>query len=110
MGARTLPSPKRPRRHTVATVISHGVAPFEMAVPCEVFGIDRSELGVPWYRHRICAAEEQPLPSSQGFTIDTPVGLDQVVRADTVVVPRRWPPGTHRSTSTPTSSTSTRGT
>jgi transcriptional regulator GlxA family with amidase domain len=71
----------------VATVICHGVAPFEMAVPCEVFGIDRSELGVPWYRHRICAAEAPPIRSSQGFTIDTPYGLDDVVRADTVVVP-----------------------
>ena len=76
-----------PRRHTVATVICHGVAPFEMAVPCEVFGIDRSELGVPWYRHMICAAETPPIRSSQGFTIDTPYGLDDVVRADTVVVP-----------------------
>ena len=76
MATRTLPSPKRRRRHTVATVICHGVAPFEMAVPCEVFGIDRSELGVPWYRHRICAAEAPPIRSSQGFTIDTPYGLD----------------------------------
>jgi transcriptional regulator GlxA family with amidase domain len=75
------------RRHTVATVICHGVAPFEMAVPCEVFGIDRSELGVPWYRHMICAAEDAPIRSSQGFTIDTPHGLDEVVKANTVVVP-----------------------
>jgi transcriptional regulator GlxA family with amidase domain len=71
----------------VATVICHGVAPFEMAVPCEVFAIDRSELGVPWYRHMICAAEDPPIRSSQGFTIDTPYGLAEVVKADTVVVP-----------------------
>lgn len=84
----TIVAPARSRRrHTVATVICHGVAPFEMAVPCEVFGIDRSELGVPWYRHMICAAEEPPIRSSQGFTIDTPYGLDDVVKADTVVVP-----------------------
>jgi transcriptional regulator GlxA family with amidase domain len=87
----TLPTAKRPRRHTVATVICHGVAPFEMAVPCEVFGIDRSELGVPWYRHRVCAAEPPPIRSSMGFTIDTPFGLDEVVKADTVVVPA-WGP------------------
>jgi transcriptional regulator GlxA family with amidase domain len=83
----TLPARTRRRRRTVATVICHGVAPFEMAVPCEVFGIDRSELGVPWYRHMICAAEDPPIRSSQGFTIDTPYGLDEVVKADTVVVP-----------------------
>ena len=81
------PARRRRHRHTVATVICHGVAPFEMAVPCEVFGIDRSELGVPWYRHMICAAEAPPIRSSQGFTIDTPYGLDDVVKADTVVVP-----------------------
>jgi transcriptional regulator GlxA family with amidase domain len=82
----TLPARTR-RRRTVATVICHGVAPFEMAVPCEVFGIDRSELGVPWYRHMICAAEDPPIRSSQGFTIDTPYGLDEIVKADTIVVP-----------------------
>jgi transcriptional regulator GlxA family with amidase domain len=83
----TLPARTRRRRHSVATVICHGVAPFEMAVPCEVFGIDRSDLGVPWYRHVVCAAEDPPIRSSQGFSIDTPHGLDEVVRADTVVVP-----------------------
>ncbi|HEU5448475.1 MAG TPA: transcriptional regulator FtrA [Acidimicrobiia bacterium] len=83
----SLPARTRRRRHTVATVICHGVAPFEMAVPCEVFGIDRSELGVPWYRHMICAAEDPPIRSSQGFTIDTPYGLEEVGKADTVVVP-----------------------
>lgn len=83
----SLPARTRRRRHAVATVICHGVAPFEMAVPCEVFGIDRSELGVPWYRHMICAAEDPPIRSSQGFTIDTPYGLEEVGKADTVVVP-----------------------
>lgn len=78
---------KRRRRHRVAAVACHGVAPFELAVSCEVFGIDRSELGVPWYRYRVCAAEPPPLRTSVGFTIDTPYGLDDVVRADTVVVP-----------------------
>jgi transcriptional regulator GlxA family with amidase domain len=87
MGAVPTPKATSPRRHTVATVICDGVAPFEMAVPCEVFGIDRSELGVPWYRHLVCAVEPPPVRSSMGFTIDTPYGLDDVVRADTVVVP-----------------------
>ena len=31
--------------HTVATVVVDGANPFEFAVACEVFGIDRSELG-----------------------------------------------------------------
>jgi transcriptional regulator GlxA family with amidase domain len=87
MAALPRPSGKSSPRHTVATVICDGVAPFEMAVPCEVFGIDRSELGVPWYRHLVCAVGSPPIRSSMGFTIDTPYGLDEVVKADTVVVP-----------------------
>jgi transcriptional regulator GlxA family with amidase domain len=87
----TLPTAKRARRHTVGTVIGHGVAPFEMAVPSEVLGIDRSELRMPWYRHRVCAAEPPPVRSSMGFTIDTPFGLDEVVTADTVVLPAPSP-------------------
>ena len=77
----------RPRRHTVAAVISDGVAPFELAVGCEVFGIDRSELVDPWYRFLVCAAEPPPIRSSVGFTIDTPYGLDEVRKADTVIIP-----------------------
>ena len=49
------------RRHLVAAVVSGEVAPFELAVACEVFGIDRSDLGVPWYRFMVCAAEPTPL-------------------------------------------------
>lgn len=71
----------------MAAVISHGVAPFELAVGCEVFGIDRSELVDPWYRFVVCAAEPGPIRTSVGFTIDTPHGLDEVRRADTVIVP-----------------------
>ena len=71
----------------VAAVVSGEVAPFELAVACEVFGIDRSDLGVPWYRFMVCAAEPPPLRTSSGFTIDTPYGIDDLRRADTIVVP-----------------------
>ena len=80
----------RRRRHTVTAVISDGVAPFELAVGCEVFGIDRSELVDPWYRFLVCSVEPGPVTSSVGFVIDTPYGLDEVRRADTVIVPG-WP-------------------
>jgi transcriptional regulator GlxA family with amidase domain len=77
----------RVRPHTVAALISQGVAPFELGVACEVFGIDRRELVDPWYRFRVCATEPGPVRTSIGFTIDTPYGLADVARADTVVVP-----------------------
>ena len=36
--------------HTVALVVFDRISPFEMAVPCEVFGADRSDMGLPNYR------------------------------------------------------------
>lgn len=77
----------RKRRHTVAALISDGVAPFELAVGCEVFGIDRSELVDPWYRFIVCASEPPPIRTSVGFSIDTPYTLDDLRKADTVIVP-----------------------
>lgn len=74
-------------RRTVAAVICHGVSPFEFAVACEVFGLDRSELGVPWYRFLVCAVEAPPIRTATGFSIDTPHGLEALRRADTIVVP-----------------------
>jgi transcriptional regulator GlxA family with amidase domain len=80
----------RAKRHTVAAVIGHETSPFELAVACEVFGIDRSdEFGVPWYRFMVVAAEEPPIRTSTGFTIDTKHRLDALRKADTVVVPAR---------------------
>lgn len=73
--------------HTVGLVVFDRIAPFEMAVPCEVFGIDRSESGVPNYRLVVCSVEEGPLSTQGGFTIETPYGLSDLRKADTVVVP-----------------------
>jgi transcriptional regulator GlxA family with amidase domain len=77
--------------HTVGLVVFDRIAPFEMAVPCEVFGIDRTETGapkgVPHYRLSVCSDEEGPLRTQGGFTIEAPYGLSDLREADTVVVP-----------------------
>jgi transcriptional regulator GlxA family with amidase domain len=77
----------------VAVVVSQGISPFEFAVACEVFGIDRSDqVGVPWYRFLVCGADPSPIETSTGFSINAPYGLDALGRADTIVVPAspRW--------------------
>lgn len=71
----------------MAAVVSHGLSPFEFAVACEVFGIDRSDLGVPWYRFLVVAADRPPIRTLAGFTIDTPYGLEVLRRADTILIP-----------------------
>ena len=78
------------KRHTVAVVMLEGVSPFEFGVACEVFGEDRSELGVPWYRFLVCAPEAGVVINSTGCGILAPHGLDALTRADTIII---TPPG-----------------
>jgi transcriptional regulator GlxA family with amidase domain len=78
------------RRHTVAGLAFDCVSPFELSVACEVFGYDRSDLGVPWYRFIVVAVEGRPVKSEIGFEINTPYGLADLRRADTIVVPGRF--------------------
>ncbi|MDQ3643095.1 MAG: AraC family transcriptional regulator, partial [Actinomycetota bacterium] len=75
--------------HRVVTLVGPRVSMFELSVACEVFGLDRSELVDPWYRHRVAAAVPGPHTSPEGVVIDTPYGLDEVDRADTVILPAR---------------------
>src|SRR5689334_5085142 len=71
---------------TVAIVVYEGVAMFEYAVAYEVFGDDHS-LGpdVPWYRLLVCGPG--PVRLDSGLRIEAPLGLAQLYRADTIVVP-----------------------
>lgn len=72
--------------HSVALAIMPGAPIFELAVPCEVFGIARPELADPWYRFDICTTEPDAEVSS-GFHTSGTRGLDHLVDADTVIVP-----------------------
>lgn len=78
---------KTPRPHRVTMAITDGIPILEFAVPCEVFGINRSDLVDPWYELRLCAGEPGPLRTSMGLHIDTPYGLDDLIAGDTVLVP-----------------------
>ena len=75
--------------HTVAVLAFDGMAPFELGVVVEVFGLNRPEVGdIPWYELRVCA--EQPgrdLRAVGGFTLRAEHGLDVLAAADTVIVP-----------------------
>jgi transcriptional regulator GlxA family with amidase domain len=77
----------RKRHHTVAAVAFPGIAPFELSVPCEVFGIDRSELVSPWYRFFVASTEPGPFATGVGYRMETEFGLDDLAKADTVIIP-----------------------
>jgi transcriptional regulator GlxA family with amidase domain len=73
---------------TVAAMVIDRVAPFEFGVVCEVFGIDRTEEGVPAFEFLVCGERPgEPLPTTVGAQLIPEYGLDVVDRADLVVVP-----------------------
>ena len=67
--------------------IDQGALTFDFAIPCEVFGLDRSDIVDPWYEFLVVAAGDRRVRTQTGFVIDAPHGLDELDRADTIVVP-----------------------
>jgi transcriptional regulator GlxA family with amidase domain len=74
-------------RHVMAVAVTDGIPIFELAVPCEVFGIDRSDFADPWYEFRLCAATDGPLRTTAGLRVEASHGIDGLDDADTVLVP-----------------------
>ena len=64
-----------------------GVAPFEFGVICEVFGIDRSEMGGPAFDFTIATANPGPIRTSLGYEMIINAGLDVAADADLIAVP-----------------------
>ncbi|WP_066041813.1 helix-turn-helix domain-containing protein [Herbiconiux solani] len=64
-----------------------GVAPFEFGVVCEVFGIDRTEHGGPAFDFTIAAVEPGVVPTSLGYDMVIPNGLEAAAEADLIAVP-----------------------
>ncbi|MFC9430672.1 helix-turn-helix domain-containing protein [Streptomyces sp. NPDC056987] len=83
----------------VAAVLLDGVHPFELGVLCEVFGLDRSDQGLPVHEFAVVSAEGPVLRTHAGFTIGDLHGIDRLEEADLIAVPagqeyvnRAYPP------------------
>lgn len=72
--------------HHVALAVTPGAPIFELAVPCEVFGIARSDLADPWYSFTVCSTTPDTTIAN-GFVAAEAASLDDLVTADTVIVP-----------------------
>ena len=73
--------------HHVAILAYDGLCTFEFGCAVELFALDRPELGVSWYSYAVCAVEDGPLRAAGGLTVAAPHGLEEVERADTIVIP-----------------------
>ncbi|MEU6663212.1 helix-turn-helix domain-containing protein [Streptomyces sp. NPDC046821] len=71
----------------VAAVLLDEVHPFELGVVSEVFGLDRSDEGLPVYDFAVVSAAGPTLTTNAGFTVSTPYGLDRLDEADLIALP-----------------------
>ncbi|MFE2282414.1 GlxA family transcriptional regulator, partial [Streptomyces sp. NPDC059454] len=83
----------------VAAVLLDGVNPFELGVVCEVFGVDRSDDGLPVYDFAVASADGPAVRTNTGFSLQVEHGLERLETADLIAVPagssyvsREFPP------------------
>src|SRR3954451_2251565 len=73
--------------HRIVIPLTANVPIFEAAVACEVFGA-RQDFPVPWwYEVVLCAGQTEPVRTAEGLCLDNGRGLDELERADTVILP-----------------------
>lgn len=70
----------------VVVPVDDGVAPFELGVACELFGLDRSDQGLPTYRFALAAVHDRPVRTTAGFSLTADAGLDRIDVADLVIL------------------------
>lgn len=78
--------PATGRAPRVRVAIVPGTPIFELAIPCEVFGVERHDLVPGWYDFGLCPTT----PGAEiaaGFVAAQAGTLDELAEADTVIVP-----------------------
>lgn len=72
------------RMHRVVALALPDVVAFDLAIPAQVFGHEDERAR---YSFRVCAARPGLVPTTSGYSIQAPDGLEALLSADTVVVP-----------------------
>jgi transcriptional regulator GlxA family with amidase domain len=82
----------RSRPPTVVALVFEPIASFELGVACEVFGLDRSDMGVPRFRFLVCS-EKTGIAQTKDHGVDVVIrhGLEALRAADIVIIPG-WAP------------------
>jgi transcriptional regulator GlxA family with amidase domain len=75
--------------HRVAVLALDQVVAFDLAIPCEVFGLARLADGSPGYQTRVCGARTIAVTGGvqPQFRMSPPWPLAEAAHADTIVVP-----------------------
>ena len=70
----------------VAAVLVNGFLPFEFGTICEVFGVDRTDDGLPRYDFAVVAASRRRC-ARLDFTVHASYGLERLEEADLIALP-----------------------
>jgi len=85
-----VPARRRPteqlRQRTVAALAYDGLCTFEFGIVVELFGLPRPTMK-SWYDFKVCALEPGPLRAIGGLTVTPAQGIEQLHRADMIVIP-----------------------
>src|ERR1035438_2357432 len=74
--------------HRIAIPVTAGLQMFELAIPCEVFEPGREDFPVPWWSElQLCSVQDGPVRTAEGPGFASPLGLDELSQADTVIIP-----------------------
>jgi AraC family transcriptional activator FtrA len=76
-----------PKGPLVCVLAYDGLCTFEFGICAEVFGLDRPELNVPWYRFAVIADTDAPLNAAGGISVTASHGLDYAKDADLILIP-----------------------
>jgi AraC family transcriptional regulator, transcriptional activator FtrA len=74
------------RRRTVAALAYDGLCTFEFGIVVELFGLPRPGMK-SWYDFKVCGLEPGTLRAVGGLTVTPEQGIEQLHRADTIVIP-----------------------
>lgn len=74
----------------VVALVGERVAAFELGIVCQVFGLDRTDDGLPSHDFAVCGRRPGLVPTTSGFAVEVTHGLDRLATADLVAVPA-WP-------------------
>lgn len=75
---------------SVVAVVGNAAAAFELGIVSQVFGLDRSEDGLPVHDFAVCGPCPGPVPTTSGFDLLVSEGFDRIAEADLITVPG-WP-------------------
>ncbi|AOA72406.1 transcriptional regulator FtrA [Stenotrophomonas rhizophila] len=80
-------NPASPEPGLVAVLVYDGLCLFEFGIAAELFGLPRSELGVPWYSFAVVSADRTVRSAVGGLVLQAARSLEALESARTIVIP-----------------------